>query len=380
MDGPPWTWSGPFPVGVERSWSVSECVYGWTAAYLQADTDVIVRIQLNPDAGISATTMAGLRTTWRDGIVNKWSNRFDCLAPNGERMPINFDVQWVTANAHHVVRVMPGPARSNMTNWDTLDTGDVASHEFGHMLSNPDEYSDVACPGRSPVNTGTVMDDNTEAVARHLNTIAAFHCGHRPSARRLVSERFGEAIKMFMFERLDATKRATFYETLKRAATSASDDSQISEIKVVLTISGGAPTERYEYRLEVRGDGVTESSFMDEMREVKPETARAEVGRDAAAEVFRQVLDAGVMELPQISDKIEPDSLIMTLTIQSGDVAKRVQLQVFEQNTEAAQRLGQKAFTLPVREGLAISLAAASPGLIQVLTVLGGVQDKLRQY
>jgi bacillopeptidase F (M6 metalloprotease family) len=53
-----------------------------------------------------------------------------------------------------------------MTLWDTSDSGDVASHEFGHMLGHPDEYSTSACPNRSPVNTGTVMDDNTEVVQR----------------------------------------------------------------------------------------------------------------------------------------------------------------------------------------------------------------------
>ena len=53
-----------------------------------------------------------------------------------------------------------------MTTWDTSDTGDVASHEFGHMLGHPDEYASAACPKRNPVNTGTVMDDNTEVVER----------------------------------------------------------------------------------------------------------------------------------------------------------------------------------------------------------------------
>jgi bacillopeptidase F (M6 metalloprotease family) len=53
-----------------------------------------------------------------------------------------------------------------MTLWDTSDSGDVASHEFGHMLGHPDEYASAACPNRSPVNTGTVMDDNTEVVER----------------------------------------------------------------------------------------------------------------------------------------------------------------------------------------------------------------------
>jgi hypothetical protein len=177
MDHSPWTWYGPYYLGTEQAWNVSECVYGWKAGYRQEWTAITVRIQLSPDAGISAATMNTLRTTWRTAIINKWSNRFACRAGNGERQNITFDVQWVTANPHHNVRVRAGPARSNMLTWDTNDTGDVASHEFGHMLGLVDEYADSNCPARSPVNTGTVMDDNTEVVARHLQRICAFVCG-----------------------------------------------------------------------------------------------------------------------------------------------------------------------------------------------------------
>jgi bacillopeptidase F (M6 metalloprotease family) len=48
-----------------------------------------------------------------------------------------------------------------MSTWDTEDNGAIAAHEFGHMLGNPDEYTDRVCPNRNPVNTGTIMDDNT---------------------------------------------------------------------------------------------------------------------------------------------------------------------------------------------------------------------------
>jgi hypothetical protein len=152
----------------EVSFSVSECVYGWTAAYAQHGTHVTVRIRLVPDAGISAATMTTLRDTWKRGIEDKWSNRFACCDSAGCdcRCAVTFGVEWVTSNEHHTVAVHVGPRRSDMTNWDTMDTGDVASHEFGHMLGHPDEYADGACPSRSPVNTGTVMDDNTEVVQR----------------------------------------------------------------------------------------------------------------------------------------------------------------------------------------------------------------------
>jgi hypothetical protein len=150
------------------SFSVSECVYSWTAAYDQRGTYITVRIRLVPDEGISETTMATLRSTWKSGIESKWSGRFGCCTDRGcvGKCVLNFRVEWVTENEHHRVRVRVGPARSNMTLWDTMDTGDAASHEFGHMLGHPDEYPDSACPSRSPVSTGTVMDDNTEVVQR----------------------------------------------------------------------------------------------------------------------------------------------------------------------------------------------------------------------
>jgi hypothetical protein len=152
----------------EVSFDVSECVYGWRAAYAQRGTAITVRIRLNPDADVSADTMGTLRERWRTGIENKWSNRFgcctspDCVGP----CALTFRVEWVDSNEHHAVRVRTGPGRSNMSLWDTDDTGDVASHEFGHMLGHPDEYADAACPRRSPMNSGTVMDDSTEVVER----------------------------------------------------------------------------------------------------------------------------------------------------------------------------------------------------------------------
>lgn len=152
----------------EVSFDVSECVYDWTAAYAQRGTHITVRVRLDPDDGISAETMAALRERWSSGIADKWSNRFGCCSEPGcvGGCALVFRVEWVDEGEHHRVRVRQGPGGSNMTLWDTEDSGDVASHEFGHMLGHPDEYSASNCPSRSPVNTGTVMDDNTEVVER----------------------------------------------------------------------------------------------------------------------------------------------------------------------------------------------------------------------
>jgi len=147
---------------------VSECVFGWTAAYQQTWTHIIVRIDLNPDAGISAATMSSLRSTWANIIETRWSNA-GAAAHSGElNCPFTFDVQWVNTSEHHNVRVRQGPGQTTMTTWDTSDTGAVASHEFGHMLGNPDEYNSGTCPDRSPVNTGTIMDNNSNDIPLRL--------------------------------------------------------------------------------------------------------------------------------------------------------------------------------------------------------------------
>lgn len=153
----------------EVSFSVSECIFGWTAAFRQDGTHITARIRLVPDADVDATLLAQVKDRWKRGIEDKWSYRFSCCQRPGcfSACALTYEVQWVESNQHLEVQVKKGGGRSNLRLWHTDDSGDVAAHEFGHLLGHPDEYEeDDVCPNRNPVNTGTVMDDLTEVVMR----------------------------------------------------------------------------------------------------------------------------------------------------------------------------------------------------------------------
>ncbi len=154
----------------QHSFGMSECIYGWTASFEQTWTTIRIRIRLNPDAGISDATMNTLRNTWRNGIETTWSDQWGCARTGELTCRLQFHVDWVNSNQHHTVRVRPGPERSNMTTWDTADTGGVAAHEYGHMLGLVDEYPDSNCPDRDPVSTGTVMHNNSANVPARMMT------------------------------------------------------------------------------------------------------------------------------------------------------------------------------------------------------------------
>lgn len=161
----------------EHSFSASECIFGWVAGFEQTWSHMRIRILLNPDAGISAATVVNLRTTWGNGIEGLWNDHWACERSGELPCRLSFEVDWVAGAQHHTVRIRPGPGRSNMATWHTTDPGNIAAHEYGHMLGLVDEYSDPVCPYRSPVITGTVMDNNTNNVPARLMTRFASNIG-----------------------------------------------------------------------------------------------------------------------------------------------------------------------------------------------------------
>jgi len=158
-----------------------------SVCYIQIWTHIDVRIQLDPDAGVSATTLDSLRSTWQAGIEGTWNS--PAHTPGGTPTPwkcaragevpcrVSVKVHWVTSAPHHIVSVHAAGGGTNESDWYAVDPGNVAAHEFGHMLGLPDEYAASNCSGRAPVGTGTIMDTNTNFIPGRLVQFVADEIG-----------------------------------------------------------------------------------------------------------------------------------------------------------------------------------------------------------
>jgi hypothetical protein len=375
----PWTWSGPFSLGREESFNVSECIYNWRAAYRQVGTHITARINLMPDPGVTPAMLNTLRNTWRTGIQNTWGNRFDCQGAGGDRQPFTFDIQWTNARPHHNVQVRVGPLGSNMTQWDTADTGNVAAHEFGHMLGHPDEYSSSLCPTRNPVNSGTVMDDNTQAEARYYNRIASNHFGHTPVAGPPEPSPPAPEGSIRLIDSLTPRLRSEILDRLRTYQEADAVHTGADAAVIAFEVTGGAPGEFYRYRIEVTAEGLASTALLDHAGAVS-DTQRGRVDRALAARAFRAAERVGLLDLDaptfgvSVDEQIPPDALVAIVEVREGDAVRRVITRAVEPNDPGYA--SNAVADVPLRTDVRLPMTEVS-ALREVLQRLATVEQAL---
>ncbi|MGN6510695.1 MAG: eCIS core domain-containing protein [Chitinophaga sp.] len=168
--------------------------FAWDAKFT-IDLDAIMgRVTLL--MRLSSTAPRTVRRAWERAIERKWSNRMYLrITPPGVsegpcKLPIVVNIRWVTdpARAHYTINPQAAGATTggraglggttSMTDWGTADTVDV-THEFGHMIGNPEEYfttngTNYATGSRAGFRDpgGGIMNNPAErAHRRHFNLL-----------------------------------------------------------------------------------------------------------------------------------------------------------------------------------------------------------------
>lgn len=156
----------PAPVTSESNNSVSETISNAPAAYSGWNNSFTwnskFQVVYNPTTKrativtrLYCTAASAVLAGWETAIENRWGGgQFEIEIWEGcipKIVPIDVDIQWVNdpATAHYTITAnQPGATAggragiggtTGMTEWGVADTTDV-THEYGHMLGNPEEY------------------------------------------------------------------------------------------------------------------------------------------------------------------------------------------------------------------------------------------------
>lgn len=166
-------YAGPIgPFGPERVDQQIPANNGFTVdadyyiAFANNRVTVHSEVQFTRAGGVTETQLNALKPIWERGIESVWSKKFDIVRDNTWRIPIIVDITYDGPVFNHTVTVQLGPATSNEHLWDTLDTGLVAAHEFGHMLGLFDEYEGGATNPGGPIIDATGIMGSTQPGAR----------------------------------------------------------------------------------------------------------------------------------------------------------------------------------------------------------------------
>jgi hypothetical protein len=115
--------------------------YDWQVT--DSQIHITVKIKYTNGPGVTDTQKAAKTAAWMGYIKDIW-NVFKAVNPaDGKSLDIAFDPIVVTGSEHASVQVAAGAGRANAAKWYVVGDSEekkVIAHEFGHLISLPDEY------------------------------------------------------------------------------------------------------------------------------------------------------------------------------------------------------------------------------------------------
>jgi len=108
-------------------------------------------------------------------------------------------------------------------------------------------------------------------------------------------------------------------ELVKKVTEGVTDPERARDLRVALSVEGGAPSERYEFHFEAAGSGEAKARMRDEITGREPEPRTIELAPDEFSDLLR-TLDVGRMVRGAGQQpRIPPDSVIGRLEISDGE-------------------------------------------------------------
>jgi hypothetical protein len=148
-------------IDVKVSETISNCpsypaynnkTFGWDSKYQLKIDKANCKIAVTVKVKVTGTVTQAQKDAWKSAIESKWNGKatFSCTGCDCPRaLPVSIVLQYVDSGEHYDVAAQaPGATAdgraglggtNSMTGWGTGDTVDI-THEFGHMLGNPEEY------------------------------------------------------------------------------------------------------------------------------------------------------------------------------------------------------------------------------------------------
>lgn len=111
--------------------------------------------------------------------------------------------------------------------------------------------------------------------------------------------------------------RAALESRLAPLATTL--DATLPHTKLIYRISGGPPGKRLQATLEVNDRGEVKHELLDELQSGEREVVRAQIAPEEALGLLREVVRSKLLSETDTGGGFLPDSLVGSITIQSGD-------------------------------------------------------------